>query len=89
MCKFFDCCKLILFKSPASLLFCIFFSRTQQFDALQLIAVNLTSTSDPALIHKCARFFVENNQFDKAVELLAIGKMVSFYFFCLPVPLID
>lgn len=51
--------------------------RTQQFDALQLIAVDLTSTSDPALIQKCARFFVENNQFDKAVDLLAVGKMVS------------
>ncbi|XP_034252751.1 intraflagellar transport protein 140 homolog [Thrips palmi] len=51
--------------------------RTQQFDALQLIAVDLTSSSDPALIQKCARFFVENNQFDKAVDLLAVGKMYS------------
>ncbi|KAE8751558.1 hypothetical protein FOCC_FOCC001805 [Frankliniella occidentalis] len=51
--------------------------RTQQFDALQLIAVDLTSSSDPALIEKCARFFVENNQYDKAVDLLAVGKMIS------------
>ncbi|KAJ1532231.1 hypothetical protein ONE63_000848 [Megalurothrips usitatus] len=51
--------------------------RTQQFDALQLIAVDLTSSSDPALIQKCARFFVENNQYDKAVDLLAVGKMFS------------
>lgn len=55
---------------------------TQQLDALQLIAVDLTSSSDPALIQKCARFFVENNQYDKAVDLLAVGKMVS----TLPIP---
>ncbi|XP_063235193.1 intraflagellar transport protein 140 homolog [Bacillus rossius redtenbacheri] len=48
--------------------------RTQQYNALQLIAVDLNSTSDPALIAKCARFFVDNQQYDKAVDLLAVGK---------------
>lgn len=51
--------------------------RNQQFSALQFIAVDLNSTSDPALIQKCARFFVENGQYDKAVNLLAVGKQVS------------
>ncbi|XP_021936986.1 intraflagellar transport protein 140 homolog isoform X3 [Zootermopsis nevadensis] len=48
--------------------------KNQQFSALQFIAVDLNSTSDPALIQKCARFFVENGQYDKAVNLLAVGK---------------
>jgi len=41
-----------------------------------MIAVDLTSTSDPALIKKCAEFFVENKQYQNAVDLLATGKMV-------------
>ncbi|XP_069684990.1 intraflagellar transport protein 140 homolog [Periplaneta americana] len=48
--------------------------KTQQFTALQFIAVELNSTSDPALVQKCAHFFVENGQYDKAVDLLAVGK---------------
>nr|CAD7588439.1 unnamed protein product [Timema genevievae] len=48
--------------------------RTQQYSALQLIALDLNSTSDPVLIAKCAKFFVDNKQFDKAVDLLAVGK---------------
>ncbi|KAK7788798.1 hypothetical protein R5R35_010909 [Gryllus longicercus] len=48
--------------------------KTQQYNALQHIAVDLNSNSDPALILKCAQFFVENKQFDKAVDLLAVGK---------------
>jgi hypothetical protein len=51
--------------------------RSQQFSALQFIAVDLNSTSDPALVKKCAHFFVENGQFEKAVNLLAVGKQVG------------
>lgn len=50
--------------------------RTQQFDTLQQIATDLDSDSDPALLLKCAEYFVSNKQFDKAVNLLAIGKEV-------------
>ncbi|KAJ9573631.1 hypothetical protein L9F63_008972, partial [Diploptera punctata] len=48
--------------------------RTQQYNALQFIAVDLNSSSDPALVQKCARFFVENGQYEKAVNLLALAK---------------
>ncbi|XP_037074398.1 intraflagellar transport protein 140 homolog isoform X2 [Pollicipes pollicipes] len=46
----------------------------QQFNALQLIANDLTSECDPALLQKCAAFFIENGQFDKAVDMFAISK---------------
>ncbi|KAI4456192.1 hypothetical protein MML48_8g00010237 [Holotrichia oblita] len=47
---------------------------THQFETLQQIATELDSDSDPALVAKCAEYFVTNSQFDKAVDLLAIGK---------------
>ncbi|KAK0096463.1 hypothetical protein PV326_005425 [Microctonus aethiopoides] len=47
---------------------------TQQYDALQLITMDINADSDPELIQKCADFFVKNRQIDKAVELLATGK---------------
>ncbi|KAK5641268.1 hypothetical protein RI129_009815 [Pyrocoelia pectoralis] len=46
----------------------------EQFDVLQQVAVSLDINSDPALIKKCADFFVTNEQYDKAVDLLAVGK---------------
>lgn len=46
----------------------------RHFDVLQQIATDLDSESDPALVAKCADYFVTNEQFDKAVDLLAIGK---------------
>lgn len=48
--------------------------KTQQFDVLQQIATDLDADSDPALVAKCADYFVTNEQFDKAVDLLAIAK---------------
>jgi hypothetical protein len=51
--------------------------RSQQFSALQFIAVDLNSASDPALVQKCAHFFVQNGQYEKAVNLLAVGKQVG------------
>ncbi|KAJ8931389.1 hypothetical protein NQ314_015707 [Rhamnusium bicolor] len=48
--------------------------KTQQYEVLQEIATQLDSYSDPALVEKCAEYFVTNEQFDKAVDLLAIAK---------------
>ncbi|KAG7210438.1 hypothetical protein KM043_011970 [Ampulex compressa] len=48
--------------------------RTQQYSALQLIIMDVNADSDPALIQKCADYFVDNEQIDKAVELLATGR---------------
>eukprot|EP00058_Branchiostoma_floridae_P021724 XP_002607214.1 hypothetical protein BRAFLDRAFT_118626 [Branchiostoma floridae] len=48
--------------------------RTQQFAALQLIAEDLDEKTDPVLLNKCADFFMEHGQFDKAVELLVVAR---------------
>lgn len=48
--------------------------KNKQYDILQQVASDLNGESDPALIEKCAEFFVSNEQFDKAVDLLAIAK---------------
>ncbi|XP_043280056.1 intraflagellar transport protein 140 homolog isoform X2 [Venturia canescens] len=48
--------------------------KTQQYTALQLITMDVNADSDPALIKRCADFFVSNEQIDKAVDLLATGK---------------
>uniref|UniRef100_A0A1B6C8A4 Intraflagellar transport protein 140 homolog n=1 Tax=Clastoptera arizonana TaxID=38151 RepID=A0A1B6C8A4_9HEMI len=48
--------------------------RCEQYDAVQLIAQELNSDSDIELLVKCSRFFIEKDQFEKAVELLAIAK---------------
>lgn len=50
--------------------------KTQQFDILQDIATELNSDSDPVLIQKCAEYFITNEHFDKAVDLLGIAKKV-------------
>ncbi|GFO12432.1 intraflagellar transport protein 140 homolog, partial [Plakobranchus ocellatus] len=47
---------------------------TKQFGALQLISSDLDERADPELLQRCADFFLENGQYDKAVDLLAIGK---------------
>ncbi|NWI93338.1 IF140 protein, partial [Pitta sordida] len=47
---------------------------TQQFGALQLIAEDLDERSDPALLSRCSRFFVEHAQYEKAMELLLTAK---------------
>lgn len=50
--------------------------KSNQYDILQQIATDLDADSDPALVQKCADYFVNNEQFDKAVDLLAVGKKV-------------
>ncbi|KAF6024655.1 IFT140 [Bugula neritina] len=47
---------------------------TKQFGALQVISESLTSNTDPEVLKRCAQFFLDNGQFDRAVDLLAIGK---------------
>jgi intraflagellar transport protein 140 len=54
--------------------------RSKQFGALQLISGELDERADPELLQRCGNFFLENEQYDKAVDLLGIGKKVS----CLP-----
>ena len=48
--------------------------KTQQYEALQIITMDVNADSDPALIQKCADYFVQNEQIEKAVDLLATGK---------------
>lgn len=50
--------------------------KTQQYDALQQMSSDLDANSDPALVQKCADYFITNEQYDKAVDLLAIAKKV-------------
>ena len=50
---------------------------TQQFAALQVIAEDLDENTDPQMLDKCSKFFLEHEQYDKAVELLVVGKKVN------------
>jgi intraflagellar transport protein 140 len=51
---------------------------TKQFAALQMISEDLDDKTDPELLQRCADFFIENGQFDRAVDLLAVGKKVCW-----------
>ena len=42
-----------------------------------MISGDLDERADPELLQRCADFFLENGQFDKAVDLLGIGKKVN------------
>jgi len=46
----------------------------QQFSALQHIATSLDDSVDPETLHTCAQFFVQHEQFTKAVDLLILAK---------------
>lgn len=50
---------------------------SQQPETLQVIASELNANSDPELITRCADFFLNVNQFQKAVQLLANAKEFS------------
>lgn len=50
---------------------------THQMDALQLISLDLNESSDPLILQRCARFFSENGQYDRAVELLANARLLD------------
>ncbi|CAH8673889.1 unnamed protein product [Schistosoma rodhaini] len=48
---------------------------TKQFDALQSIISSLNDEQlNPIMLKQCSEFFIQNNQFDRAVEILAAGK---------------
>ena len=51
-------------------------ARTEQYGALDLMAQDLNKDSDPRVLERCAEFFSHNQQYDKAVELLAYAKKV-------------
>ena len=51
--------------------------RANKYAELALITDGLTTKSDPMLVRKVADFFMENEQFDKAVDLLAVTKKVD------------
>ena len=51
-------------------------ARTEQYGALDLMAQDLNKDSDPRVLERCAEFFSQNQQYDKAVELLAYAKKV-------------
>lgn len=51
--------------------------KTSHYDTLLQIATDLDANSDPALIKKCSDYFMANEQFDKAVNLLAVGRKVG------------
>jgi len=44
------------------------------FDALRGISENLEEGTDPAIVEKCATFFLQHNQFDKAAALFVSAK---------------
>ncbi|CAJ1392249.1 unnamed protein product [Effrenium voratum] len=44
------------------------------FDALRKISDELSAESDPEILAKCAEFFMQHEQHDKAVHLLSISK---------------
>ena len=51
--------------------------RANKYAELALITDGLTDKTDPKLVRKVADFFMENEQFDKAVDLLAVTKKVD------------
>lgn len=57
--------------------------RTEQFSALDLIAAELDASADPLVLERCAEFFMQNQQYNKAVQLLAYAKKVCVVAFLL------
>ncbi|VDN87893.1 unnamed protein product [Brugia pahangi] len=53
--------------------------RTDQFSALDLITNELDENSDPRILERAAEFFKNNQQYNKAVQLLAYSKKVHIY----------
>lgn len=47
------------------------------FDALQSIADELDTSSDPALLARCAAFFEANGELAKAVRLLVMARDID------------
>ena len=50
---------------------------SKQYAALHTVSESLDEGTDPLLLQQCADFFIENSQFDRAVDLLAAAHRVS------------
>lgn len=53
--------------------------RTEQFSALDLITNELDENSDQQTLQRAADFFEQNQQYEKAVKLMAYSKKVYFF----------
>ena len=42
-----------------------------------MISEDLDDKTDPELLQRCADFFIDNGQYDRAVDLLAVAKKAS------------
>lgn len=51
--------------------------RANKYAELALITDGITEKTDPQLVRRVADFFMENEQFDKAVDLLAVTRKVD------------
>ncbi|KAG7165048.1 Intraflagellar transport protein 140-like [Homarus americanus] len=51
--------------------------KSGQISAVGQIAGELDESADPALIQRCAQYFISNGQYDRAVSLLITGKQYS------------
>lgn len=56
--------------------------KSGQVSAVGQIASELDESADPALIQRCAQYFISNGQFDRAVSLLITGRQVSIFCCC-------
>lgn len=56
----------------------MFHLRINHYDAVESIAADLKAEDDQELLMKCADYFIEQQHFEKAVNLLAIAKQVFF-----------
>ena len=50
--------------------------KSGQISAVGQIAGELDENADPALIQRCAQYFISNGQYDRAVSLLITGRQV-------------
>ena len=50
--------------------------KSGQISAVGQIAGELDDSADPALIQRCAQYFISNAQYDRAVSLLITGRQV-------------
>lgn len=50
---------------------------SKQYAALHTVSESLDENTDPQLLQRCADFFIENSQYDRAVDLLAAARRVS------------
>lgn len=46
-----------------------------------MISEDLDENADPEVLKKCAEFFIDHDQFDKAVNLLVVARRVNACYF--------